>query len=87
MRKRKTVAVTEAVAVANRMLANSTGTGRQGIIVLIETLLHESGNYRGFRYLEAHEVPAGQLPGIIPGETNAENQYPDDTRRAYYGEV
>jgi hypothetical protein len=31
----------------------------------LEYVLHESGNYRGFRYLLAAEVPAGAKPGVI----------------------
>lgn len=84
---RKTVAVARAITVANNMLRQSTTApaGRRGVIVLLETLLHETGNYRGFGYLTANEVPAGHVPGIIRGVTNAENTYPDETRRHYYG--
>jgi len=51
---------------ANETLASSTGSAdqRQGIMWAIEHVLLDTGNYRGFRYLTANEVPAGHVPGI-----------------------
>lgn len=37
---------------------------RQGMMNVLEKVLHASGNYKGFRYLAASDVPAGQSPGI-----------------------
>lgn len=36
---------------------------RQALITTLNVVLHETGNYRGFRYLTQHEVP-GEIPGI-----------------------
>lgn len=37
---------------------------RAGQIDVLEAILHETKNYKGFRYLRPSEVPAGELPGI-----------------------
>lgn len=37
---------------------------RAGWIRALEHVLHETGNYRGFRYLTHRDVPSGQRPGI-----------------------
>ena len=60
---------------------------RQARNSLLEVLLHETGNYRGFKYLTALDLPAGQKPGIAwtEGATAEHPQYvyPDDSRREY----
>jgi hypothetical protein len=89
---RNIIAVEAAISQANTMLATSTCSpdGRTGIIRLLEALLHAAGSYNGFYYLEAHEVPAGQLPGIIRNvrpnavAPDTGHDFPDDTRRHYY---
>jgi hypothetical protein len=50
----------------NRKLSQSTCTAeqRRGMISVAEDVLHNSGNYAGFRYLRVGEVPTGHLPGI-----------------------
>lgn len=58
---------------------------RQMTCIWIEAILTESGNYRGFRYLNQSEVPEGELPGIEmpdPFDGGAIN-YPDEYRRHY----
>ena len=62
----KTIKVDYIKDQVNKMLAGSTCSpdGRQGMIQVLEALLHESGNYNGFRYMLPDEVPAGHLPGI-----------------------
>ena len=93
-RKRKTVDVTDLRIRINDMLRLSQCNRevRRGMIAVLEGVLHDTGNYKGFRYLESHEVPDGELPGIIRANTelradgpNTENEYPDDTRVEYYG--
>jgi hypothetical protein len=63
---RKTFDVNQVVLKVNEMLAISTCSPevRQGAMNVLETVLHETGNYRGFRYLLQGEVPAGELPGV-----------------------
>jgi len=72
MSKRKTVKVDELVDLVNSMLQNSATSPeyRQGVINVIDHVLHETGNYKGFRYLMEDEVPVGQLPGVrgLPGD-------------------
>ena len=62
----KTIKVEKIRTQINSMIAGSTCSpdGRQGMIQVLESILHESGNYNGFRYLLPDEVPAGELPGI-----------------------
>lgn len=90
MARRNNLTLEEIVEKANNILLRSTcdPKQRQGVCSLTESILSMADNYGGFRYLDATEVPPGQLPGIIPGETNGErdntkNQYPDETRRQY----
>lgn len=82
-RARKTVDVREILDRANDYLS-SAGTlpeHRAGVASLLEVILHETGNYRGYNLLGTEY--AG--PGNEPDET-----YPvlrkgfDDTRRHYY---
>jgi hypothetical protein len=42
-----------------------TAGRRQGMMNALEHVLYTSGNYRGFRYLLAAEVPKGAKPGVI----------------------
>ena len=44
--------------------AGTTDDFRHGLMNVLEGVLMDSGNYRGFSYLTAAEVPAGQKPGI-----------------------
>ena len=62
----KTIKVEKVRTQINSMIAGSTCSpdGRQGMIQVLESILHESGNYNGFRYLLSDEVPAGELPGM-----------------------
>ncbi len=73
---RKTVAVDALVRTANGMLAapDAPRDGRAGIATLVESVLHDTGQYRGFRYLPSELLPDGSA--LRPGH--------DDFRRAYY---
>jgi hypothetical protein len=66
MAKRKTFNVEEFKASINRMLAGSviTPEGRKSMIIILEDVLMQTGNYKGFRYLSEKEVPAGHKAGI-----------------------
>jgi hypothetical protein len=63
---RKTINVDELRDKTNEMLAKSTCSPdvRQGTIDILEYVLHETGNYKGFRYLTEREVPDMHLPGV-----------------------
>jgi hypothetical protein len=39
--------------------------GRFALCSLIETVLHDAGQYHGYQYLTADQVPPGQLPGVM----------------------
>lgn len=69
---RKTIEVGKVLNIANHFLAaqNTTAAEREGVCALLETVLHESGNYMGFRYLEN-----------VFNETDFQS---DGTRRYYY---
>jgi hypothetical protein len=71
---RKTIPVEAVKAAANRMLAQSDDTmqqGRIGVYMLLERVLFDTDNYRGYRYVSPEDGDniAGQL---------------DDTRRFYH---
>ena len=63
---RKTIKVEKVLDVVNEYLAasNSTPDGREGACGLLETLLFETGNYGGFRYLEQEHDQDGSLKTI-----------------------
>ena len=86
---RKTVAVDKLKEMANNILADSYGEqdSRDCLIVFVDKILMDAGNYKGFRYLTKNEVPVSQFPGI---NTPIENlsyeerfKYTDPTRRCY----
>lgn len=63
---RKTVTVEFLINMTNDICKNSAADRkdiRQGAMNLLETVLHSTGNYKGFRYLLAHEVADG-VPGV-----------------------
>ena len=61
---RKTIEVSKFVEYANHLLSHGLTTEEQriGVIKLTEQMLHETSNYRGFRYLTENEVIG--RPGI-----------------------
>lgn len=66
MGKRKTVSVEQVVKYANEQLKyGMTGpVHRGGVMIMVEQILHDTGNYAGFRYLKSDEVPNNQAPGV-----------------------
>ena len=80
---RKTIEVEAVKNKLNDMLKNGTQSKdeRYGLISAIQTILMDSGNYNGFKYLDESEVPKDELPGIRPNQdfTNT-----DETRRKYF---
>lgn len=65
---------------------------RQGMMNVLEMILMESKNYKGFRYLLLNEVPETALPGMIvngtventPPEVRFDPRYTDKTRVEYF---
>jgi len=91
MAKRKTVEVATFRNYVNDALKNSLGPPeyREGMIVVLEEMLHSTGNYRGFTYLSALCMdPKGKYPTIQPGirwTAGFEPSFVDcDKTRRYY---
>lgn len=55
---RKTVEVGKILRMANSFLAaeNTTADEREGVCALMEAILFETGNYRGYRYLDTDQI-------------------------------
>jgi hypothetical protein len=55
---RKTVDVAKVKAVANNYLSNDflTPERKQGVIDLLDIILHETGNYAGFSYIDSYDA-------------------------------
>jgi hypothetical protein len=60
---RKTIAVGTLLHRLNYFLANDKGTAdeREIMISFVEGILHDTGNYRGYRYIEG---PDGEVDGL-----------------------
>ena len=96
MASRKTIEVEKVKGIANRALEASMRWSeveskyvpvdrywRQGVMLMVEQVLMDSGNYKGFGYLTENEVPKGALPGIRRDEADIfENT--DSTRVRYF---
>jgi len=90
---RKTFEVEAVLDHVNNMLKTNywSKETRIGMFLVLENILHNTGNYNGFRYLSNLEVGDGMLPGVrFDEETRLILTYPerfentDDTRREYY---
>ena len=80
---RKTCPVVDIAKLVNEQNRCSTCSPliREGWNTLLEEILHDTGNYRGYGYLRSKDVPKGELPGIDGEEGNF--THPDETRRFY----
>lgn len=91
MAKRKTMDVEAIKERVNYFLKHSEEDKkgmRQGQMMLLETILHETGNYAGFKYLPQWEV-ATQYPGIWLNEDGTHDpatcfENTDNTRVRYF---
>ena len=82
---KKTIKVSELVDQANKSFRDSKNEWREqrrAIQTFVETILHETGNYNGFRYLSEKESHAGHTYGVEWIEN--EPRFPDDSRIAFY---
>lgn len=55
---RKTIEVGKVLKLANHMLAapGTSSEQREGVCSMLETILLETGNYQGYRYLDTSEI-------------------------------
>jgi hypothetical protein len=92
MAKRKTIVVEKLLKEVNDMLKNSTCEPdvRNGMCAVLESVLHSTGNYNGYRHLCGGEVPSGHKAGVHFDENRLILPYPDrfkdtdNTRRLYH---
>lgn len=78
---RKTVDVELVRNLANGMLeASHDDADRNGIIVMLEAILHKSGNYKGFRYTRLMY----NVDGTDTSDPTVNWDYTDETRRLYF---
>lgn len=91
MAKRKTFDVSELVSVTNNILKNSDSDcidRRIGAMSVLETVLHSTGNYKGFRYLLEDECKGKPGVNYIDGmpHPNPTSRFTgtDSTRVQYY---
>jgi hypothetical protein len=79
----KTLKVKKLKETVNQMLSQGVmGLDyRMGAISLLESVLLDTGNYDGYRYLQEREVPVLQQPGIREGSDFNDT---DPSRRYYY---
>ena len=93
IRKTKTFAIQTLKDAINASLLNSDDNGieyRRGQCAVLESVLHESGNYSGYNYLDTQSMDSSRLGTTVGvneynetvGRWNFENT--DDTRRYYY---
>ena len=82
---KKTFNVDEYRQMVNETLALSDCSSdvRQGMITMLEEILHRTGNYKGFQYLMQDKVPHGQKPGIYCNSTGLIESTPVSERFAH----
>ena len=86
---RKTISVEFVKDEINATLARSADSEserRWGMMAVLEKILHESGNYSGFRYLEVDEIN-GAVPGINKIDTYLYPELRDVLSPEYDGDM
>jgi hypothetical protein len=84
---KKTIKVTDIVEQANAYLALPEETSgaseqfRRGVIAMVERVLFETGNYKGFNYLKSELLPESERD-YKNGKVLRDGM--DETRRFYY---
>ena len=84
----KTVKIETIKANANQTFKASDdtmATQRRAIHYFVADLLMKADAYKGFRYLEAHDMEAGKSIGLVRNADNAAgpHTFPDDSRIAF----
>ena len=88
-RYRERMTVAELRGEVNRLLAlpdsgHVNADFRRGVAALLETFLHNTGNYRGFNYVKWNG-PAGHARWVDDGRPEDKAPYlGDQTQREYY---
>ena len=79
---RKTVSVLQMLEYANIQLARAdkfvTKEYKDGIVTMIEKILHDTGNYAGFSFIDNNDIDCGTL-----GDYSRQYCYSDKMRREY----
>jgi len=79
---RKTVSVLQMLEYANIQLARAdkfvTKEYKDGIVTMIEKILHDTGNYAGFSFIDNNDIDCGTL-----GYYSRQYCYSDKMRREY----
>ncbi len=86
MKTRKTISVEMVRNIANDMLRNSPDQDkdfREGINTMLERILMETGNYRGFAYLTWEDMLTS-FNGTSVGIDNGSFENTDHTRVRYF---
>lgn len=89
MARRKTIEIAKVVDTCNNALLHTPDTHkkeRQGIIFIVETIMHSTNTYSGYRYLGPQDMEHshnGTEFGITFDEHN-QPIYGDETRRQYH---
>ena len=90
MSKRKTINVAEVRYTVNHILATAIHDDdkhrqyRMGMILLLEDILMQTGNYKGYSYLTQDEIIPDCRPGVRYENGKSNFVDTDDTRRNYY---
>ena len=89
MTARKTISIDTLKKLTNNMSQYSTckPDNRRGYQALLNTALHETGNYKGFHYLTPHDVGDKQLPGIndVPADASMQDKFNNtDSSRIHF---
>lgn len=98
MSKRKTIPVAKVKELVNNYLLNSADHNvgiRHGNALLLEQILHETGNYRGYGFLNKYHMAESEFGTTVginttndkPAETQTHDELfskCDDSRRIYY---
>lgn len=87
IRKKKTIQVSYLREKINKMILfseNKNVNGREALIVLAESILHESGNYRGFGYIDKAVSLTGSTFGVDHSRPEGERFEGTDKTRVHY---
>ena len=87
MRVKKTIKVEMIKAIGNEFLLNSgddVREMREGIAVMISTILHKTGNYKGFAYLYSNDMQESENGTTIGINDDLTFSNTDNTRIRYY---
>jgi hypothetical protein len=57
--------------------------------LVMDNVLHATGNYAGFNYLTELQVPVGEKPGVVQVASRLKDHspiwaFPDESRRFFY---